>query len=58
MVYIKEFLLAGDQAPVDLVKEDIRSRILNKRKLELLKKMRRDIYSEAVRKKNVELYHN
>jgi len=58
LIYVKDFLVPGDQAPVDLVKDDIRSLILNKRKLELLKKMRKDIYSEAVRKKNVELFHN
>ena len=57
LINVKEFLKVGEQAPIDLVKEDIRSLILNKRKLELLKKMRKDIYSEAVRKKNVELFH-
>lgn len=56
LVYVKEFLNTGDQAPVDLVKNDIRSLILNKRKLELLKKMRKDIYADAVRKKNVEYF--
>ena len=57
LINVREFLKVGEQAPIDLVKEDIRSLILNKRKLELLKKMRKDIYSEAVRKKNVELFH-
>jgi hypothetical protein len=56
LVYVKEYLNVGDQAPVDLVKDDIRSLILNKRKLDLLKKMRKDIYVDAVRKKNVELF--
>lgn len=58
MIYIKEILLPGDQAPVDLVKEDIRSHILNKRKMALLKQMRKDIYADAVRKKNVELFRD
>lgn len=58
LINVKEKLVKGDQAPVDLVKDDIRSMILNKRKIELLKKMRKDIYTEAVRKKNVELFHN
>ena len=58
LIYIKEYLLEGDQAPVDLVREDIRSLILNKRKMALLKKMRKDIYADAVRKKNVELFRN
>lgn len=58
LIFIKEKLGPGEQAPVDLVKDDIRSMILNKRKIELLKKMRKDIYTEAVRKKNVELFHN
>ena len=58
LVFVRDFLKPGDPSPVDLVKGEIRSLILNKRKLELLKKMRKDIYSEAVRKKNVELFHN
>jgi len=58
LVFVKDYLKKGDPSPVDLVRSEIRSLILNKRKLELLKKMRKDIYSEAVRKKNVELFHN
>lgn len=58
LIFTKEKLEKGDQAPVDLVRDDIRSMILNKRKIDLLKKMRKDIYTEAVRKKNVELFHN
>jgi hypothetical protein len=57
LIYVREFLNIGDQAPVDLVKDDIRSLILNKRKLELLKKMRKDIYVDEVRKKNVEFFY-
>jgi hypothetical protein len=58
LVFVKEILEVGDQAPVDLVKEDIISIIINKRKMELLKKMRKDIYSDAVRKNKIELFHN
>ena len=56
LFYINEILKEGDQAPVDLVKDEIRSMILNKRKVDLLKKMRKEIYTEAVRKKNVQRY--
>lgn len=58
LIYVKEVLMIGDQAPVDLVKADISSIILNKRKMELIKKMKKDIYSDAVRKKKIELFHN
>ena len=56
LFYVSELLVEGEQAPVDLVKDEIRSMILNKRKVDLLKKMRKDIYTEALRKKNVERY--
>lgn len=58
LIYVSELLKMGEQAPVDLVKDDITSIIINKRKMELLKKMRKDIYSDAIRKKKVELFHN
>lgn len=58
LIFVKEVLKIGDQAPVDLVKADISSIILNKRKMELIKKMKKDIYSDAVRKKKIELFHN
>ena len=58
LIYVKDILKIGDQAPVDLVKDDITSIIINRRKMDLLKKMRKDIYSDAIRKKKVELFHN
>jgi len=58
LIYVKEVLKVGEQAPIDLVKEDISAIILNKRKMELLKRMRKEIYSDAMRKKKIELFHN
>jgi hypothetical protein len=35
-------------APIELVRQEIRSIILNERKLELIDRMRNDLYQEAL----------
>ncbi len=41
-------------APIELVRQDIRTTILNQRKLFLIEQMRKDLYLEATRTKDVE----
>jgi hypothetical protein len=55
LIFVISVLKQGDQAPLDLVKPELRTLILNNRKRELLKKMRKDLYNDALRKKNVEI---
>ena len=55
LIFVNSVLKQGEQAPLELVKSELRSLILNRRKRELLKKMRKDIYNEALRKKNIEI---
>jgi hypothetical protein len=55
LIFVISVLKQGEQAPLELVKTELRTLILNIRKRELLKKMRKDIYNDALRKKNVEI---
>jgi hypothetical protein len=55
LIFVISVLKQGEQAPLELVKPELRTLILNIRKRELLKKMRKDIYNDALRKKNVEI---
>ena len=57
-VNIKGFMTKNSTSPLSFEKENIRNIILNKRKVELIKKMREDIYSEAVKNKSFEIYSN
>jgi hypothetical protein len=42
-------------SPLDLVERDIRSIVLNQRKLQLLERMRQDLYREALDRKDIEV---
>ena len=42
-------------SPLDLVERDIRSILLNQRKLQLLERMREDLYREALDRKDIEV---
>lgn len=43
-------------APIELVRQDIRTTILNQRKLHLIEQMREDLYREASNTKDVEVF--
>lgn len=55
-VNIKGFMTKNSASPLSFEKENIKSMLINKRKVELIKKMREDIYSEGVKNKTVEIY--
>jgi hypothetical protein len=57
LIYIYDYYLKGQQAPVEYYTSQIKSLILNKRKMEFLKKVEGDIYNEGVRNKKFELYN-
>ncbi|WP_108866934.1 peptidyl-prolyl cis-trans isomerase [Aquimarina aquimarini] len=56
MVKMKEVLRRGEVAPLEYIKPTIRQIILNKRKLELIKKIEKDITRDAVENKQFEVY--
>ncbi|MBQ0735926.1 peptidyl-prolyl cis-trans isomerase [Aquimarina celericrescens] len=57
MVKIKDVLKRREKAPLAYIKPTIRQIILNKRKLELIKKIEKDITKDAVENKQFEVYN-
>lgn len=58
LVKIEDVLLPNDIAPLSYVKPTIEQVILNKRKLELIKKLEKDITKDAIKNKSFEIYTN
>jgi len=57
MLDIKELRQKGTVAPVEYVSDNITSIILNRRKLELMRKLERNIYEQAVNRGKVTIYN-
>lgn len=53
---IKGFMTRNSQSPLSFEKENIRSIIINERKLELVDKMHDDLYNEAVENNSIKIY--
>jgi len=58
LVKIEDVLNLGDVAPLSHVKPTIKQIILNKRKLELIKELEKDITNDAIKNKKFETYKN
>ena len=58
LVKIEDILRTNDLAPLSYVKPTIKQIVLNKRKLELIKKLEKDITKDAIKNKNFETYTN
>ena len=50
------YKISDSESPIDFVRSDIKNIILNKRKVELSKKLEDEIYENAVRNKQFEIY--
>jgi len=57
LIRITDYQLSGTQSPLSFERENIRNMILNRRKLELLNRMREDLYSKAIAQKRIETYY-
>jgi len=55
-IRISEFRVSHTAAPLEFVKDEIKSTIINERKLKLLKELRENIYKEAKEKSDFEVY--
>ncbi len=55
-VHIKDYKLESDVAPLTFERYNIKNIILNKRKLELINEIKKDLYQEAILKKEFEIY--
>lgn len=54
-IFVVDVLKKDEISPIEVASSDVKTLILNNRKKELLKKMRKDIYNEALRKNEVEI---
>lgn len=57
-VYFKDYKLETDVSPLSFEKRNIKNIIINRRKLELVSKMKQELYQEALQKKEFEIYKN
>jgi hypothetical protein len=55
---IDEYKISDNISPLEFVKEDIKNIILNKRKVELAQKLEQDVYENAVKKKDFEIFND
>ncbi len=55
-LFVYEYRLQGDTAPAEYISESLRNLILNKRKIDFLKKLEDDVYTEGVRNQKFRLY--
>jgi len=56
LVHISDHLTEGEEAPVEMVSEDITNIILNKRKIEFIKDLEHRVYTEGVSRNQFEIY--
>jgi len=57
LIYVKDVLSQNDLAPLSYVKPTIEQIILNKRKLDIIKNLEKDILQDAIRTKNFEVFN-
>jgi hypothetical protein len=56
LLYLKEKKQPGDVSPLLFVREKIKNIIINKRKVEFIARLEKNIYSDALAKKQFEIY--
>ena len=56
LFYLRNYLEIGDIAPIQVIKTTIKNIILNRRKIEFIKKFEKDILHDAIKSKNFEVY--
>jgi len=56
LVHFSDYLVEGEVAPVEMVKEDIINIILNKRKIQFIKELEHRVYTEGVSRNQFEIY--
>jgi hypothetical protein len=56
IIRIRDFKIKDNASPLDYERSRIRDMILNKRKIELINNMHREIYNQAVKNNNFEIY--
>jgi hypothetical protein len=54
---INAYKITDNVSPIEFVREDIKNIILNKRKVELVRKLEDDVYANAVKKNDFEVFN-
>jgi len=57
LVHINDVLLRSNTAPIEYVKPTIDKIVINKRKLELIRELKKDITKDAIKNKKFEIYN-
>lgn len=57
LIYVKDVLLRNDFAPVSYVKPTIEQIILNRRKLDIVRNLEKDILQDAIKNKKFEIFN-
>jgi len=55
-IKVLDFRLKGSQAPLNIVKNDVKDIILNKRKIQIIKDLDEKLYQEALKKNEIKIY--
>ncbi len=55
-VHISEYKLEGDISPLELIRNDIKSILLNKRKIEFYNNLEKQVYNEGANRNQFEIY--
>jgi len=55
---IDDYKISDNISPLEFVREDIKNIILNKRKVELAQKLEQDVYENAIKTKDFEVFNN
>lgn len=53
---IKDYKMSGEVAPLDFVESKVKAILLNKKRLEFIKQLEKDLYDEALKGKNITFY--
>ena len=56
LVHIEDVLLPDDYAPLEYVRPTVNQIVINKRKLDLIKRLEKDITTDAIKKNEFEVY--
>lgn len=56
LIHIKDFKIRETTSPISFEKDNIRNIIINKRKLELIEKMQKEAYDQAVKNNDFKIY--
>ena len=57
LVSIQDYKLKNELAPIEYVRENIKNLLLNRRKIEFLKQMEDNVYTEGVRQNRFKIYN-